>query len=101
QAGFYGMVKERGMHGFPDGIVAAKGEGNVADAAADAGTGQVLLDPFGRADEIHRIIIVLLDAGSDRQHVRVEDDVLRGESNLLGQDAIAAPANLDFALERV
>src|SRR3989344_4153821 len=52
-------------------------------------------------DVIHRVVVVLLDAGRDREDVRVEDDVLRRETRLLGEDLVRARADLDLALPRV
>lgn len=40
---------------------------------------QVLPDPAGRLDEIDGIVIVFVDAGSDRENVRVKDDVPGGK----------------------
>ncbi len=48
-----------------------------------------------------RVIIVLLDAGRDRENIRIEDDVLRRKADFLGQDFIGARADLDLALLRV
>ena len=38
---------------------------------------QMLLDPPRRLDEIHRIIVVLLDPGRHRQDVRIENNIGR------------------------
>ena len=48
-----------------------------------------------------RVVVVLLDAGGDREHVRVEDDVLGREADLLGQQLVGARADLDLALDGV
>jgi hypothetical protein len=48
---------------------------------------QVLLDPARRVDEVDGVVVVLLDAGRDREDVRVEDDVLGREADLVDQDA--------------
>ena len=40
---------------------------------------------------------MLLDAGGDREDVRVEDDVLGREADLLGQELVGAGADLDLA----
>ena len=45
--------------------------------------------------------VVLLDAGRDREHVRVEDDVLGREAGLLDEQPVGALADLDLALDRV
>ena len=36
-------------------------------------------------DEGHRVVVVLLDAGGDGEHVGVEDDVFGREADLFGQ----------------
>ena len=41
-----------------------------------------------RLDEVDAVIVVLLDAGRDREDVRIEDDVLGREADLLGQDLV-------------
>ncbi|MDT4856516.1 hypothetical protein FQZ97_909090 [compost metagenome] len=51
-----------------------------------------------RFNEIDAVIIVLIDAGRDRKDVRIEDDVFRRETNLLGQNFISAGTDLDLAL---
>jgi hypothetical protein len=38
-------------------------------------------------DEVHRVVVVLFDAGGDGEDVRVEDDVFRREADLVDQDA--------------
>jgi hypothetical protein len=42
---------------------------------------------------------VLLDPGRDREHVRVEDDVVRREARLSRQDAEGALGDLDLPLD--
>ena len=44
--------------------------------------GAALLDQRQRLDERARVVVVLLDPGRDREHVRVEDDVLGREARL-------------------
>ena len=56
--------------------------------------GQVLLDPAHRLDEVHPVVVVLLDAGGHREDVGVEDDVLGREAHLLGEDAVGPAADL-------
>ena len=62
---------------------------------------QVLFYPSGGFDEIHRIVVVLLDAGRDRQNVRIKNNVLRRKAHFLGKQLVTPRANLSFALERV
>ena len=41
------------------------------------------------------------DPGGDREDVRVEDDVLLVEPDLLGEEAMCSATNLDASLNRV
>jgi hypothetical protein len=63
---------------------------------------QVLADEARRLDEGDAVAVVLLDAGRDREDVRIEDDVLRREADLLRSGClVGARADLDLALEGV
>src|SRR6267143_7071890 len=61
----------------------------------------MLLDPARGFEEIHRIIIVFLDAGRHSEDVWIEDDVLGWEANALREEAIGPLADRDLALIRV
>ena len=61
------------------------------------GVRQVLADPARRFDEIDAVIVVFLDAGRDREHVGIEDDIFRREADLIDQDAIGALTDLGLA----
>src|SRR5690606_14261841 len=52
-------------------------------------------------DEREAVARVFLDAGRDREDVRVKDDVFRREPDFLGENLIGARANLSLALQRV
>ena len=79
------VEQEDGVDGLAHGVVAAEGERDVRDAAGDQRAGQVLLDPAGGLDEVQAVVRVLLDARGDGEDVRVEDDVLGREADLLGR----------------
>ena len=68
---------------------------------ADLDARQRRLDPARGLDEGDRVVGVLLHAGRDGEDVRVEDDVLGREADLLGQDPVGARRDLDLALDRV
>ena len=95
------MVEERAVHRLTHGVVAAKAEADVADAAAYFREREILFDPLRRANEIDGIIGVLLHAGADGEDVRVENDVLRGEPDLLREQVVSALADLGPALKGV
>ena len=71
------VVEERRVHRLADRVVAAEREAEVRDAARRAHAGAALLDQRQALDERARVVVVLLDARRDGEHVRVEDDVLR------------------------
>ena len=85
EAGADRVVEERRVHRLAHVLVAAEGERQVGDAAARPRAGAALLDERERLDERLRELVVLLDPRRDREHVRVEDDVLGREPRLLGQ----------------
>jgi hypothetical protein len=62
---------------------------------------QVLRMIARRLDEGDAVVVVLLDAGRDREDVRIEDDVFRREADFLGQQLVGARADLDLALDGV
>ena len=82
-------------------VVAAEGEGEVRDAARDVHAGTALLDQRRGVDEVLRVVGVLLDAGRDGENVRIEDDVLGREADLVDEELVGAFADLDLALGRV
>ena len=83
-----GVVQKRGMHRFTHHIVAAEREGDIADSAADLGQRQVLLDPPRRFNEIDRIVVMLLESRRDGQDVRIENNVLWRDTDLLREQAV-------------
>ena len=95
------VVQERRVHRLAHVLVPAEGEREVGDAAARPRPGAALLDQRKRLDERLRELVVLLDPRGDRQHVRVEDDVLGREARLFGQQPVRALADLDLPLEGV
>src|ERR1017187_1935506 len=101
EAGLDRVVEKRGVHRLTHDIVATEAEADVTDAAADPGEGEIFLDPFRRADEVHGIIRMLFHAGADGEHVRIKDDVLRREADRPGEQIVGALADRDAALEGV
>eukprot|EP00754_Rhynchopus_humris_P019685 Rhum_TRINITY_DN14653_c10_g1::Rhum_TRINITY_DN14653_c10_g1_i1::g.106929::m.106929 len=74
-----GVLQEHRVHRHTDGLDATEGEGQVGETARDLRVRQVVLDPLRRVEEVDAVVVVLLESGRDRQHVRVEDDVLGRE----------------------
>ena len=89
------------MHRLADRVVAAERERHVADAATHHGMRQALLDEARRLDEIEPVRRVLLDAGRDRENVRIEYNVLGRETDLLRQHGVGALANGRLALDGI
>ena len=95
------VVQEHRVHGLAHGLVAAERERHVADAAGDVRVRAALADLARGFDELHAVVVVLFDAGGDREDVRIEDDVFGREADLLHEQLVAALADLDLALERI
>ncbi len=101
EAGLDGVVEERRVDRLAHHLVAAERERQVADAAADSHAGAGRLDLPRRLDEVHGVVVVLLEAGGDGQHVGVEDDVERVDAGLLGEQLVGALADRDLASDGV
>ena len=86
------------MHRFAQVVVAAEGEGKVRKTARDAHAGQVVHNPADGADKVDGVGVVFGHAGSDRQHVRVKDDVRWREVQLLHQNVVGAGGNIHATL---
>ena len=94
------MIEKCGVHGLADPVIAPETEGDVRDATAHLGVGQVGLDPAGRFDEVHGVPVVLLHARRDGEHVRVEDDVLGREADPVDQQRHLIADQPDVAARR-
>ena len=64
------VIKKHGMHRLTDIVISTEGERQVAHATTDVCTGQILFDPSGSLDKIHRIIIMFLNTRSHSQYIR-------------------------------
>ena len=95
------VVQENGVHGLADHLLAAEGEGQVADAAADARVRAAGLDLADRLDEVHPIVGVLGQAGAHREHVGVENDVFGREVKFIHQQPVGAGTDVHPPLQRV
>ena len=63
------------MNGLAHKIIAAKGEGDIAQTARGADAWQVCVYPFDRLNEIDRVVVVLFNAGTNGEDVRIENNV--------------------------
>ncbi len=87
------------MHRLADDVVAAEREAQVRDAARGARARAALLDPRKRLEERPGVVVVLLDARRDREHVRVEDDVLGPEADLADEQVVRPAADRHAPLD--
>ena len=85
------------MNRFAHRVVAAERERNVRYAARGQGVGKVVADVGAGFDEVHGIVVVFFDAGSDGKDVRVEDDVFRREADFIYQNVVGPLADLALA----
>ena len=96
----YRVIEEHRVHRAAHRLIAAKAEGEVGKAARNMHMRATALDLPRRLNEVDRIIVMILDAGRDREHIGVEDDVL-GRKADFHQQRVGALANLDLARLRV
>ena len=92
------MIEESGVHRLTHRVITAEGEGDVAESPASLGAGEGSLDLSDCLDEVDGVVVVLLDPGGDRQDIRVEDDVLGVESDLVHEQAVGAGADAHLVL---
>ena len=62
---------------------------------------KILTNPACRFDEIDAVIVVFFQARCDCENVRIEDDVLRWEIQLCGEEVIGAFADFGLARKRI
>ena len=89
------------MHRLAHMVVAAEGKRNVTNTTAYTGVGEVRLDPPSGFNKSDRVFVMFLDARGDSENIRIENDILWRESNLVDKDAVGTLANFGFALQRV
>mmetsp|Transcript_30482 Transcript_30482/g.79140 ORF Transcript_30482/g.79140 Transcript_30482/m.79140 type:complete len:974 (-) Transcript_30482:1460-4381(-) len=95
-----GVVQEDGVDGLAQRGEATEAEREVGDAAGHLSARQVVGDPLGGLDEVLAVVVVLGKAGGDREHVGVEDDVVRREADLRAdQQVVRALADADLVVE--
>ena len=100
-AGLHRVVEKHGVNRLAHRIVAAEGEGDVADPAGHQGARQIPADETGGVDEVHGVIVVFFHAGRYSENIRIENDVPGLHPRLVNQQFIAAPANFRFALQAI
>ena len=61
----------------------------------------LLLDLTRRLDEGDAVAVVLLDTGRDGENIRIENDVLGREADLLGEQLVGSLADRDLALDGI
>ena len=88
------------MHGFAHRIVTTEAERYIGETAAGAGAWAAFFDFLHRFDEIDGVVVVLLHAGGDGEHVKIENDVLRIHAHLFGEDLVGALGDGDLVVAR-
>eukprot|EP00755_Sulcionema_specki_P009191 Sspe_Gene.6205::Locus_2091_Transcript_1_2_Confidence_0.750_Length_3889::g.6205::m.6205 len=83
------------VHCLPDLLHTTEGEGKVRETTRDLGPGKVALDPLRSVEEVHTVVVVLLEPGGDRQNVGIEDDVL-GREVVRHEDIVSTLADADL-----
>jgi hypothetical protein len=92
-----GMIQEDRMHRPPNGLVAAKREGEVREPARIMGVRAQNAQFLKCLDEIDAVIIMLFNSRRDRKNIGIENDVLRRKADA-GEQVVSALADFDLAL---
>ena len=85
QARLDSVIQKRRVDRLANRLIPPKGERHVAYPAGDTHVGIRPLNLSGGLDEIHGVPVVILQAGSDSQHVGIKDDVGRRHADLSGK----------------
>ena len=94
----HGVIKKRRVHGLADHVVAAEGEREVRDAAADFRARQSGLNLARGLQKRHGVLVVLLHAGGHGEDGGIENNVGGRHAHFLGENAISAVGDGHFAL---
>ena len=62
---------------------------------------QFFANALGRLNKVDGIIVMLFNAGGDGENIRVEDNIFRRKTDLLGQNLVRALANFKFVCGRI
>ena len=89
------------MHRLTDIVISTEGERQVAHATTDVCTRQILFDPSGSLDKIHRIIIMFLNTRSHSQYIRVENDIMRIKIHLFCQYFISTGTDFNLTFKSI
>ena len=95
------LEQEHRVHRFTHRLVAPERERQVRHTAGDVDVREFVGDLLRRLDEVEPVAVVLLDTGGDREDVGVDDDVLGREPDLVDQQVVGAPGDVDLAFDRV
>src|ERR1035441_1177632 len=94
-AGGDGVIKEGGVHGLADLVVAAEAKRYIGNAATDLSVGQIGFDPARSVDKVDGVVVVLFHARRDGEDVGIEDDVFGRETYFADKNIVGAFADAD------
>ena len=100
-AGLDRAQQEHRVHRFAHRLVAAERERQVRHAARDVDVRQLVGDQLRRLDEVEAVPVVLLHPGGDGEDVRVDDDVVGREADLVDEQMVGPPGDVDLAIDGV
>ncbi len=99
--GFDSPEQEHRVHCFANRFVPAEREREVRDTPGDVDEWQLVGDRLGGLEEVEAIAVVFLDASGDGKDVRVDDDVVGREADLVDQEVVRPPGDVDLAFDGV
>ena len=100
-ARFDGVVQKHDVDRLTHQLVAAERERHVGDAAGDMAQREAAFELARGFDEGHRVIVVFLNAGRDREHIGIENNIFGWKTNAFGQQRVGARTDLDLARDGI
>ncbi len=91
------MIQEARVHNLPHGVVSPEGERQVTHPTAHMDAGKSLLDGPGSFDIGVGILVMLFNPCCHGENVRIEDEILRREADLLCQEGAGTLTYLHFS----
>ena len=91
------IVKENAVHSFAHMIVSSKAERNIGNTATYFGKRHPFFNLTGSFNKINRVVVVFLNSGGYGKNIGVENNILRGKTNLFSQYFVCPVANFYFS----
>ena len=87
----YGVIEKRSMHGFTYFLISAEAERDITYSPTDVCIRKIFTNPFCRLEKIQRIVSVFLNSRGNGKNIRIENNILRCDLNLIDCNLALTP----------